>query len=66
MAAINPVPDPIDEMVEQLLADPELAAQIDAIEADLGSPDRAPEPGSHNEARRIAGLPPLPAPDPRL
>lgn len=66
MAAVNPVPDPLDDMVEELLADPRLAAEIDDIEADLAKADRRPERGSHNEACRIAGLPPLPATDPRL
>lgn len=66
MAAVNPVPDPLDEMIEHLLADPALAADIDVIEAELAGPLLHRQPGSHNEARRIAGLPPLPATDPRL
>lgn len=66
MAAVNPVPDPIDELIEQLLVEPGFAAEIDAIEAELAHGKVSPRPGSHNEARRIVGLPDLPTDDPRL
>ena len=66
MAAVNPILDPMDEIVEQVLADPELAAEIDGIEVELATQDVAAHPGSHNAARVIAGLPPLDDTNPRL
>jgi hypothetical protein len=57
--------DPVDEELEQLLRDPKVRERLDDYErrrrdGNLG------EARSHNEARRIVGLPPLPDDDPRL
>lgn len=66
MAAAHPEPvDPVDEELAELLRNPEVRKRLDdfeklRLEGKLG-PGR-----SHNEARRIVGLPPLPDDDPRL
>jgi hypothetical protein len=57
--------DPVDEELEQLLRHPKVRERLDDFErrrreGKLGAGV------SHNEARRIVGLPPLPEDDPRL
>lgn len=53
------VEDPIHEEVRRVLADPDVRAALDAWEDRVRRGD-FPAPVSHNEARRIVGLPPLP------
>ena len=65
-AAKHPEPvDPVDEELAELLRHPAVRERLDDLERRrreglLG------EGGSHNEARRIVGLPPLPDDDPRI
>ena len=66
MAAAHPEPvDPVDEELAELLRNPTVRHRLDEFEqrereGQLG------EGRSHNEARRIVGLPPLPDDDPRV
>jgi hypothetical protein len=64
MALRDPAPDPIDRDIELLLADPEIRASLEESEARAARGETTRH--SHNDARRIAGLPPLPDGDPRL
>jgi hypothetical protein len=64
MALRDPVPDPIDRDIELLLADPEIRASLEESEARAARGETIRR--SHNDARRIAGLLPLPDGDPRL
>jgi hypothetical protein len=66
MAAAHPEPvDPVDEELAELLRDPEVRTRLEEFERRRG--ERKVGKGvSHNEARRVVGLPPLPADDPRL
>jgi hypothetical protein len=66
MALSDPTPDPIDRDIELLLADPEWRARLDESEARHARGETAAQPRSHNEARRIVGLTPLPDDDLRL
>ena len=65
-ALSDPTPDRIDRHIELLLADPEGRARFDESAARHARGETAAQPRSHNEARRIVGLPPLPDDDPRL
>ena len=65
MAVSDPTPDPIDEDIALVLADPHWRARLDESAARAARGETTAQPGSHNEARRIVGLPPLPADDPR-
>lgn len=66
MAATHPEPvDPVDEELAELLRDPEVRLRLEEFERRRGA-DQLGKGRSHNEARRIAGLPPLPDDDPRL
>lgn len=66
MAATHPEPaDPVDEELAELLRDPEVRRRLEEFERRRD--ERQLEKGaSHNEARRVVGLPPLPDDDPRL
>jgi hypothetical protein len=58
--ATNRLPDPIEEEGVRLLKEnPELLASLEEIERRLQSGQYVPR-NNHNEARRIAGLNPLP------
>jgi hypothetical protein len=57
--ATNPVPDPIEEEAESAFADPVTRQRIERFNARLRRGE-LPRGRSHNEARRIVGLPPLP------
>lgn len=66
MAATRPEPvDPVDEELAQLLRDPEVRARLEEFVRRRGE-QRLGKGVSHNEARRVVGLPPLPDDDPRL
>lgn len=62
MTAMAETTDPIEEEAERVFADAETRARIEAFHAraEAGGPVRGV---SHNEARRIVGLPPLPEHD---
>jgi hypothetical protein len=66
MALSDLTPDPIDRDIELLLADPGWRARLDESEARHARGETAAQPRSHNEARRIVGLPPLSDDDPNL
>jgi hypothetical protein len=53
------VPDPIDEEIRELLKDPVLRQDLERWEK-LTDDERRASLRSHNEARRLVGLPPLP------
>jgi hypothetical protein len=63
MAAVTPSPDeprdPIDEELQALLRHPEVRERLDDYERRRREGRLGPGV-SHNEARRIVGLPPLP------
>ena len=64
MVLRHPAPDPIDQDIERLLADPEIRASLEESEARATRGETIRH--SDNEARKIVGLPPLPDGDPRL
>lgn len=66
MAATHPEPiDPVDEELAELLRDPEVRTRLEEFER--GRSEHELGKGvTHNEARRVVGLPPLPDDDPRL
>lgn len=55
--ATDPVPDPIDEEIRQVLADPDVQASLETYRSRR---DRGEGPAESNDedARRIVGLPP--------
>jgi hypothetical protein len=57
--------DPVDEELDQLLRHPKVRERLDDFERRRRE-GKLGEGRSHNEARRIVGLPPLPDDDPRL
>lgn len=57
--AANEIEDPIHEEVRLVMADPRVKARLDAWEERKRRGEFLPRV-SHNEARRIVGLPPLP------
>ena len=62
------VPEPIDPIEEELglvLQDPDVRESLDDFERRLRE-GHLEEGRSHNEARKIVGLPPLPPDDPWL
>lgn len=64
--AVHPEPtDPVDQELADLLQNPAVRGRLDEFERRRRDGERG-KPGSHNEARRIVGLPPLPDSDPRL
>lgn len=66
MAATHPEPvDPVDEELAQLLRDPAVRMRLEEFERRRGE-NQLGKAVSHNEARRVVGLPPLPDDDPRL
>ena len=66
MAASKPEQvDPVDEELAELLRDPDVRMRLEEFERRRGE-HQLGKGVSHNEARRIVGLPPLPANDPRL
>jgi len=66
MAATHPEPvDPVDEELAELLRDPEVRRRLEEFER-RREEQRLGKGVSHNEARRVVGLPPLPDDDPRL
>ena len=66
MAAAFPEPiDPVDEEMAEVLRDPDVRESLEEFERRRREA-RLEEGRSHNEARRIVGLAPLPPDDPRL
>jgi hypothetical protein len=66
MAVVKPEPvDPVDEELAELLDNPAVRERLDDFERRRGDGELG-KAASHNEARRIVGLPPLPDDDPRL
>ena len=66
MAATHPEPvDPVDEELAELLRAPAVRTRLKEFERRRGR-HQLGKAVSHNEARRIVGLPPLPDHDPRL
>ena len=66
MAPTHPEPvDPVDEELAELLRDPEVRRRLEEFERRRDE-QRLGKGVSHNEARRVVGLPPLPDHDPRL
>ena len=66
MAATHPEPvDPVDEELAELLRDPAVRTRLEEFERRRGH-HQLGKAVSHNEARRVVGLPPLPDDDPRL
>ena len=66
MAAAHPEPaDPVDDDLAQVLRDPDVRESLEEFERRRREGELE-EGISHNEARRIVGLPPLPPDDPRL
>ncbi|MFZ0217660.1 MAG: hypothetical protein WAM30_17160 [Candidatus Dormiibacterota bacterium] len=55
----NEAEDPIHEEVRRVMADPRVRARLDEAEERDCNGERLPRV-SHNEARRMVGLPPLP------
>lgn len=64
--ATRPEPvDPVDEELAALLRDPKVRRRL--VDFERRRQEGRPGAGvSHNEARRVVGLPPLPPDDPRL
>jgi hypothetical protein len=56
MAFTEPTPDPVDEDVERILADPDVLASLDEFDRDLERGDL--KVVSDDEARRAVGVPP--------
>lgn len=66
MAATHPEPvDPVDEELAELLRDPEVRRRLEEFER-RREEQRLGKGVSHNEARRVVGLPALPDDNPRL
>ena len=66
MAATHPEPvDPVDEELAELLRDPQVRGRLEEFERRRRE-QQLGKGVSHNEARRVVGLPPLPDDDPRL
>jgi hypothetical protein len=65
MVAQQDPTDPVDEELDRLLAHPEVRERLDAYERVVRA-GRPPHTVSHNEARKVVGLPLLPDDDPRV
>jgi hypothetical protein len=56
MALVDPTPDPVDEDVERILADPDILASLEEFDRDLERGDL--KVVADDEARRAVGVPP--------
>jgi hypothetical protein len=56
--ATNPIEDPIEQEAKRVFSDPETRIRIKRFNARLARGENV-KGRSHNEARRIVGLPPL-------